>query len=217
MVYAVATGLVESMFMTSAEWIDLIQRFPPSDFDGFGIIMEGGLEISLQTVLQLNSDHMLIRGRTVGSTDAGRYFYLPYNKMNCICYNRPKKEEEVLSWYDGGMPTAAPPPAAAEEAPIEEAPEEEEAASEPAPAATPTKTTTVRPAARPSGPIRPAAAPVRPAAAPGGRPVAAEQQASGLQTSALANVSQNNPIKTALLERLRARRQGQDPPPPEKK
>lgn len=196
--------------MKAAEWIDLIQRFPPADFDGFGIVMENGLEITLQTVLQLNADHMLIRGRTVGSTDAGRYFYLPYDRMSCIVYNRPKAEEEVLSWYEGGMPSAvAPPPSEEPEA----AASEEETPAEEAPAtARPAAGSRPMPAAAKPAPIRPAPAPIKPAAAPPGavRPAAA-QQASGLQTSALAN-AQNNPIKTALLERLRARRQGQDPP-----
>jgi hypothetical protein len=169
--------------MKAAEWIDLIQRFPPAEFDGFGLYMTSGLEITLQTVLQLNADHMLIRGRTVGSTDAGRFFYVPYDHIVCIVFNRPKKEEEVLSWYDGQPPAviSMPETTAAE-------PESEEA-----------------PAARPA-PVRPAPAqPIRPAAAP-----AVAQASAGLQSS-------NNPIKTALLERLRARRQGQDPAAPEKK
>ena len=58
-----------------------------------------------------------------------------------------------------------------------------------------------------------------PAAAPAAsgvvRPGPTMQEAAGLKTSALAN-AQNNPIKAALLERLRARRQGQDPAAPEK-
>jgi hypothetical protein len=41
-------------------------------------------------------------------------------------------------------------------------------------------------------------------------PAPVAQQASGLQTAGLAAAA-SNPIKTALLERLRAKRQGQEP------
>jgi hypothetical protein len=206
--------------MKAADWIDLVQKFPPSEFDGFGLYLDSGMEVTMQSVLQLNGDHMLIRGRNVGSADAGRFFYIPYDRIICIVYNRPVREEVVLAWYDGAPPMSIP--TAAEEPVEEEAPVEEAPVTPAAPAAAGTRT-----GARPSMPtaIRPALAPKPAAAAPVVRPGAtihptptpANQAASGLQQTGNLASAQSNPIKTALLERLRARRQGQDPPSPEKK
>jgi hypothetical protein len=187
--------------MKAADWIDLIQKFPQQHHDGFGIIMENGLDITVQAFLQMTGDHILVRGRTVGSTDAGRYFYLPYDRINCVVFNRPLAEDVVLSWYEGGETEAplAPVEGETEEAPAEEAAPAAAAAPAPAPKL-PART-----------PVKPAPPALRPAAgAPAARP-AAGPAATGLQTSALANTG-NNPIKTALLERLRARRQGEAPP-----
>ena len=183
--------------MKAAGWIDLIQKFPQNCHDGFGIIMENGLDITVQAFLQMTGDHVLVRGRTVGSTDAGRYFYLPYDRINCMVFNRPIKEEVVLGWYEGLTEAAAAPV----EGEVEEEPVEEEVPAAAAPAAPAPKV----PARTPVKPVAPALRP-----APAARP-AVGPAATGLQTSALANTG-NNPIKTALLERLRARRQGDAPP-----
>jgi hypothetical protein len=121
--------------MKAPVWIALFQRIPASYHDCLAVKLASGAEVVLQTILSLEEEYMVVRGRTSGSTEEGRVFLVPYDQMQYLGFNRKMSEEEVRGLF-GGQPAAVapsipapvevsapqPPPAAAVEAPPAEAP-----------------------------------------------------------------------------------------------
>jgi hypothetical protein len=111
--------------MRGETWIELFKRIPDAFRDGFGIVTSGGTEVNLESIMRLEDEFMVFRGRLVGSTDAQRTFFLPYDQINIIVYQRLMKEEAVQAWFGGEPPsTVAVPADQPAEAPAETAPAE---------------------------------------------------------------------------------------------
>jgi hypothetical protein len=95
--------------MLGQSWKELIAHIPPEARDGLGLITASNVEINLQSVMRLEDEYMVVRGRLTGSLDAGRTFFVPYDQINCLIFQRFLKETEVQAWF-------GPPSAKAEEA-----------------------------------------------------------------------------------------------------
>lgn len=115
--------------MQRQEWVDLIERIPAQHQEALGLVTSGGVNLSLQSVMRLEEAYMMVRGRLVGSTDAGQLFFIPYDQINCMVLTRPLKDFEVQAWF-GGAPAADGAPKPAEGAAGEPAPEEPAAAAQ---------------------------------------------------------------------------------------
>jgi hypothetical protein len=128
--------------MLGQSWKDVIAHIPPEARDGLGLVTASSVEINIQTVMRLEDEYMVIRGRLTGSLDAGRTFFVPYDQINCLIFQRFLKEQEVQAWF--GAPAApAEATATADGAPGEAAAAEAEAAGQALSTA----------AASPSGPL----------------------------------------------------------------
>jgi hypothetical protein len=215
--------------MHPSGWITLVQTVPPEFHDNLSVFLLNGVELSVQAILRMEEQFIVMRGRVMGSTDAGLVYFVPYEQITCLGYSKTVKEEVVQGWFQDGpiyAVTGAPAlslaprlePAAPAEGEAEPGVEEPEAAPS-APAAAPVPAPTrpsvpgvPRPAPaaapRPAAP-RPAPAAARPAP-PGPMPVAMPLQ-SGMPL----------PAKAAMIERLRKKaassHQGVAKPPPEQK
>ena len=58
--------------MQGASWIALFERIPAKLHDTLALTLVTGAEIIMQSLLRLESDFAIMRGRMAGSTDAGR-------------------------------------------------------------------------------------------------------------------------------------------------
>jgi hypothetical protein len=206
--------------MHPSGWINLVQTVPPEFHDNLSVFLLNGVELSVQAILRMEEQFVVMRGRVMGSTDAGLVYFVPYEQITCLGYSKTLKEEVVQGWFqDGpihavtGAPALSLAPRLEPAAPAEGEAEpgvEEPGAAPPAPAAAPAP---ARPAAPGVPRPAPAAAP-RPAPAagprPGPMPVAMPLQ-SGMPL----------PAKAAMIERLRKKaassHQGVAKPPPEHK
>ena len=79
-----------------------------------------GEEILMQSVLRLESDFMLLRGRMSGSTDAGRVLVIPYDQIVNLAFTKRMLVPEVQAVF--GKTLESPdsqgsPKAASEEKP----------------------------------------------------------------------------------------------------
>ena len=63
--------------MQGPSWIALFERIPVKLHDQLALTLSTGAEILMQSVLRLESDFTIIRGRMSGSTDAGRIGFEP--------------------------------------------------------------------------------------------------------------------------------------------
>jgi hypothetical protein len=119
--------------MQSDVWRALLRRIPEEHHNNLMAMTTAGTEINVQTVLRLEDDFVVLRGRLAGSTDMGRVFFLPYGQIDHVGFLRPLSDAQVQAVFDG---TAASAPPSAETPPAPEAPPAA-AVPEPPPAAPP--------------------------------------------------------------------------------
>jgi hypothetical protein len=93
--------------MHSRTWIKLLQRMPAEKHEMLAITTSSGTEISIQTVLRLDEDFVLIKGRLSGTTDLGRVFFIPYDQINFLGITKEVKESEIGALL-GETPRIAP-------------------------------------------------------------------------------------------------------------
>jgi hypothetical protein len=175
--------------MQSSSWIDMLRRFPPELQDILILRTSSGMEVNIQEIIRMEGDYLVIRGRPVGSTDAGQPFFVPYDQINYVRLNRALKIPELLALY--GEPPAA---AAAAAAPAPEV----AAATAPEAGLPPAEESAVPAPEAPTA--APAPAPVPPPAAPAATPSPTPPPAPMVPPL-------RPPVaaKSAILERLRAR------------
>jgi hypothetical protein len=85
--------------MLGPSWISLFEQIPAKYHDNLALTMVTGAEIMMQSVLRLESDFVILRGRLAGSTDAGRVIVLPYDQIVNVAFIRPLLEPEVQSIF----------------------------------------------------------------------------------------------------------------------
>lgn len=195
----------------------MIRVIPPDQQEKMTLMTTSGFEINIQMFLRLEEQYLVCRGRMMGSTDAGLTFFVPYDQINCLFYNKMAREETILAWFTEppAFEVTLPPPKDAASAPVptEPAPETAPApAPVPAPAAGPAPppgAKPLQPAARPAvaTPAKPPAVPTRPVApAPAPAPAAPQAQPGG--SSVPINAGMALPAKQAMIDRLRKRSLG---------
>ncbi len=85
--------------MQGPSWISLFEQIPAKYHDGLALTMSTGAEIMMQSVLRLESDFAILRGRMAGSTDAGRVILLPYDQIVNVAFIKPVLEPEVQAIF----------------------------------------------------------------------------------------------------------------------
>ncbi len=85
--------------MQGPSWIALFERIPVNLHDSLGMTLVTGEEILMQSVLRLESDFMLLRGRMSGSTDAGRVLVIPYDQIVNLAFTKRMLVPEVQAVF----------------------------------------------------------------------------------------------------------------------
>jgi hypothetical protein len=116
--------------MQSTSWIALLQRIPASQHEKLAVVTSVGIEIAIQNIFRLEPDHLVIRGRLAGTTETGRVFFIPYDQLNYVGFQKEVPEALIREIY--GEPEPAPEPNHRAEAKLETAPPAEVASAAPA-------------------------------------------------------------------------------------
>ncbi len=95
--------------MQSAAWKAIFNRIPREHHEILMVVTSIGIEINVKSVQLLEPDYVVIRGRLGGTTDAGRLFFVPYDQINYLSFNKEVREEHIAEM----LGTEAPPPKAA--------------------------------------------------------------------------------------------------------
>jgi len=124
--------------MQNSAWVALLRLMPPALHDKLTFVTRIGQEITVQNLLRIEDDFVVIRGRMAATMDAGRVFVIPYAEIHYVGFQQAMKEAEVVAIF-GGQNTVTSSaeeqaPAAAEPVPEPEA----TAPVEPAPLPEPT-------------------------------------------------------------------------------
>lgn len=101
--------------MRNNVWIDLVKRIPQDYHNGLVVVTSVGIEISVQNILRVEEEILVIRGRLAGTTETGRLYFIPYDQLNYIGYNREVNEELFKDIYGEPAMFAVPPKPALEE------------------------------------------------------------------------------------------------------
>jgi hypothetical protein len=96
--------------MLGASWISLFERIPAKYHDTLVLTMVTGAEIMMKSVLRLEEDFAIIRGRMAGSTDAARVIVMPYDQIVNVAFTKIMLEAEVQSVFGSVLqaPTTQP-------------------------------------------------------------------------------------------------------------
>jgi hypothetical protein len=129
--------------MQNNEWIELFNLFPAVQHDKLMIQMTNGIEIAITSLLRLEGPYAVVRGRVAGTSDAGRVFFVPFDRISYLCFQKEVQEAAIYALFGQQPPAAAP---AAGPAPEETTPP---AAPEPAPATAPAAEAAPEPAPPP--------------------------------------------------------------------
>jgi hypothetical protein len=96
--------------MQSGVWKALLDRIPPEQHNNLVAMTACGIEINVQDVLRLEDEYLVVRGRIAGSNDAGRIFFLPFDRLDHMGFWKPLSEAQIQTLF-GVTPSASPPPA----------------------------------------------------------------------------------------------------------
>src|SRR5262249_37397212 len=92
--------------MQSTPWITLLKKIPAEQYNQLMLVTTSGIEIAIQVILVLDGECLVFKGRLSGSQDAGRLFYVPFDRIDYVGFNRVVTEDEFKRWY-GDTPTTA--------------------------------------------------------------------------------------------------------------
>ncbi len=93
--------------MLSTPWIVLLKKLPVEQHHQLMLVTTSGIEMAIQTVLILDGECLVFKGRLSGCQDAGRLFYVPYDRIDFLGFNRVVSEEEFRTWYGDTPATGA--------------------------------------------------------------------------------------------------------------
>src|SRR5262249_15076252 len=92
--------------MQSAPWIVLLKKLPVEQHNQLVLVTTSGIEMAIQTVLVLEGECLVFKGRVSGCQDAGRLFYVPYDRIEFVGFSRVVTEEEFKTWYGANSTVA---------------------------------------------------------------------------------------------------------------
>ncbi len=130
--------------MLNSSWVAFLRHLPPALQQGLAVKTLGGTEVSVQVLLRIDHEFFAFKGRLAGTQDAGRVFFVPYEQIDHLYYQKEVREEDFCTAFDSlkmpsaeevgvQAPTRTAPPAETPVAPVPEAP-----APEPTPVNRPT-------------------------------------------------------------------------------
>jgi hypothetical protein len=130
--------------MQSSAWKALLRLIPPKQRENLVMTTVNGREIAIQGIVKTEDEYLAVRGRLMGTSDVGGgFFFIPYDQITYLGFQRPVQESDVLAMYQEAParqaetpPDTPPSPAEAETAPVAPPPEPPKPAPTP-PARTP--------------------------------------------------------------------------------
>jgi|GEM_PF-313605 len=97
--------------MTNSAWLQLLPNLPQSWKDSLVVKTINGTELSVQSIVRIDESFIVVRGRVAGTTEQGQVYFVPIDRIETICIQRPPKEEEMQKTLNEifGQPTLLPP------------------------------------------------------------------------------------------------------------
>ena len=115
--------------MQGSSWMALLEKVPAQQLDNLLFITSNGTGIAVKGIVRAENEYVVVRGRLLGAAEeGGGFFFVPYDQINYVGFQRQIKEAVIQSMYDGKAPptklgsTSQPEAAEAADGPIMPAP-----------------------------------------------------------------------------------------------
>jgi hypothetical protein len=132
--------------MQSGSWTALLQQIPKTQHGNLVFTTAAGLEIAAQSIVRIDSDYVLVRGRQTGVTDGGSFFFIPYERILFVGFQKEVKESVLRAMYGDAVEAEPTTEALSESSPGDETAPMADPALEATPAAVPPVVVTPVPA-----------------------------------------------------------------------
>ncbi len=84
--------------MQGLAWVSLLRRIPAELHGTLALVLTTGAEVVIQSIIRLERDFIIVRGRMAGSMDAGRVVIVPLDQVNFLTVNKKMTEVEANSF-----------------------------------------------------------------------------------------------------------------------
>lgn len=85
--------------MTSNEWIATLRQVPEAEHGKLVVVLSNGSEICVDTLCRYETNFLVMRGRTGGTIEEARGYFIPYNQMVCLRIDRSIKLDELEAMF----------------------------------------------------------------------------------------------------------------------
>jgi hypothetical protein len=68
--------------MQSSAWVELLRLVPEKQHQNLVVMTAIGNEIAIQDIVRLEAEYLVIRGRLGGTSELGRAFFAPYDRIS---------------------------------------------------------------------------------------------------------------------------------------
>jgi hypothetical protein len=80
--------------MQNSSWVALLRHIPAEQHNQYTLTTTSGIEITLQALLRIEQEFVVLKGRLAGSQDAGRIFFVPYEHIDYFGTLQPMKDSD---------------------------------------------------------------------------------------------------------------------------
>jgi len=87
--------------MQSSAWAAIIRHIPSEIQNLFMLVTAAGTEIAIASFLRVETEFVVIKGRLSGTQDTGRVFFIPYEGIDYIGYQKEVKDSEFEAHFKG--------------------------------------------------------------------------------------------------------------------
>jgi hypothetical protein len=96
--------------MQAPSWVALFRQIPSNLHDCLVLITSTNAEVMVQSLLRLEVDYVILRGRMSGTIDGGRVMIVPYDQISNVAFAKLLLERDVVNIFgNNGTTTFAAP------------------------------------------------------------------------------------------------------------
>lgn len=81
--------------MTISSWLQLLPKLPQSWKETLVVKTVNGTELSVQAIIRVDESFLVVRGRVAGTTEQGQVYFVPIEKLETLCIQKPPKDDEM--------------------------------------------------------------------------------------------------------------------------
>jgi hypothetical protein len=92
--------------LTGDDWREILSRIPEEQISQFVLVLSSGTEVNIGDVVRIEAKYLVIRGRQGGNVDESRGFFVPFNSITYLRWERMVRIEELRALYPQPVNTA---------------------------------------------------------------------------------------------------------------